>query len=126
MSRMVEMAYSPVSSVSTGSSPAPLPPDDTAENTCAPHDVQVACIQADFKKLTVVVQALQICYPKACAMTASIPICLGVFLGDECTLRMLLRKPRRELRLMQLTKASVMYCAWAHKLTFTKVHGEAS
>ena len=40
MSRTVEMAYSPVSSVSTSSSPAPLPPEETAENTCGPYHVQ--------------------------------------------------------------------------------------
>ena len=32
----------------------------------------------------------------------------------ERTLRMLRRKPRRELRLMQPTKASVMYCTRGH------------
>ena len=43
----------------------------------------------------------------------------------ERTLRMLRRKPRRELRLMQPTKASVMYCAGgAHASGSHRMHQE--
>lgn len=96
MSRTVEIAYSPVSSVRTSSSPAPLPVPDTATKTCT--HAQPRSQQAHAQPTS-----MQGC-AGACSWQPAVS-------NSWRTLRMLRRKARSEVTLMQLMNASVMYCA---------------